>query len=308
MNGVRAFEVWNATGHSDFRDAIARRLPAKAAGLIDGWEAATWTFDGLRERAGRQKVKAMVGLPDTGGVLKGGQESYERVMGFGEFLDLAAGPDLEAPCYLGYCRPEDLIPGYETALGFEDLAPPDDAGTDTRLWIGSAGTCSGLHSDVKDNIFAQVAGRKKVILVPFSQTRFVYPFVDNVVNSRVDPESFSAEEFPDFLRADVQSTTVGPGEVLFIPRGWWHYLRSETPSISVNHWFGPQIPSRVFVELILGLGPRYVGRTLVDLVRYSLLGKSYKKDFFFTPPSTGERLFSLLKYGDFSRDNDPVND
>jgi hypothetical protein len=289
-------------------DAIRAGRPVLVHGLTDGWDASGWTFDSLRDTAGDRTVKVLVNLPDRGGVLAGGQQSYEREMGFSAFLDLAERPDLEAPCYLGYVRPAELIPGYERAFDFGPMTVPGEDPTDTRLWIGSAGTCSGLHSDLKDNIFAQIRGRKRVILVPFRQTHLVYPFPDNIVNSMVDPEHLDTGRFPRFLEASVSTCVVGPGDVLYIPRGWWHYLRSESPSISINHWFGPQIPSRTFLALLVRLGPHYLARTMTDLVRYSLLGKRYQKDFFFTPPSTGERLFNLIRHGNFSRDNDPAAD
>ena len=156
--------------------------------------------------------------------------------------------------------------------------------------------------------FAQIRGRKRVILVPFHQTPLVYPFLDNIVNSQVDPEHLDVRKFPRFLDASVFTCVVEPGDVLYIPRGWWHYLRSESPSISINHWFGPQIPSQEFLALLARLGPRYIGRTVADMVRYSVLGRRYRKDFFFTPPSTGERMFNLIRHGNFSRDNDPATD
>ena len=295
-------------GRDALLDAIRDGRPMLARGVTGSWKAADWTFDSLRAMAGDHAVKVLLNLPDRGGVLAGGQESYEREMRFADFLDLAERPDLEAPCYLGYCRPDRLIPDYGDAFDFGPLTVPSEDSTDTRLWIGSTGTCSGLHSDLKDNVFAQIRGRKRVILVPFHQTPLVYPFVDNIVNSQVDPEHLDVRRFPRFLDASVFTCVVEPGDVLYIPRGWWHYLRSESPSISVNHWFGPQIPSQDFLALLVRLGPRYIGQTVADLVRYSLLGKRYRKDFFFTPPSTGERMFNLIRHGNFSRDNDPATD
>jgi lysine-specific demethylase 8 len=291
---------------SSMFDAIRARLPLKAHGLTATWAASAWTFESLRALSGDRTVKALVGLPQHGGALSGGQEAYEQEMRFGAFLDHAESSQRKAPCYLGYTRPSQLIPGYDQAFDFSAFTPASEHATDTRLWIGSAGTCSGLHSDLKDNVFAQVHGSKRVYLVPLSQTHLVYPYLDNIVNSQVDPEHLDTTAYPRFLQASVYSTRVGPGDVLFIPRGWWHYLCSESPSISINHWFGPPIPARVFVALLARLGPSYVGRTLLDMVRYSILGQSYAKDFFFTPPATGERLFNLIRHGSFSRVNDPV--
>jgi lysine-specific demethylase 8 len=303
---IAAIEPVAADTPGTLLDAIRARRPVLVHGLTTQWEASGWTFDSLRSMAGDRTVTVLLDLPERGGVLEGGQESYERQMSVGAFLDRAQQPG--QPCYLGYTRPTDLIPGYDRAFDFGALTPPDPEPTDTRLWIGSAGTCSGLHSDLKDNVFAQIQGHKRVFLVPFRQTHLVYPFSENIVNSQVDPEHPDPERFPRFARADVLSCMVGPGDVLFIPRGWWHYLRSESPSISINHWFGARIPARVFLALLLRLGPRYVGRTVADMVRYSVLGQRYRQDFFFTPPSTGERLLNLIRHGDFSRDNNPAAD
>jgi ribosomal protein L16 Arg81 hydroxylase len=31
--------------------------------------------------------------------------------------------------------------------------------------------------------------------------------------------------------------TLGPGDLLFIPPGWWHSMRAEETSFSVSMWF-----------------------------------------------------------------------
>ncbi|WP_031068407.1 cupin-like domain-containing protein [Streptomyces sp. NRRL WC-3742] len=288
--------------------AVAAAQPVKLRGLTDGWAASRWTLDGLAAEAGDRVVTVMTDLPAAGGNLPGGQDRYESQMPFAEFTDLIRSPDRAAPCYLGYARPEELFRDYHAAFDFTALTGPGEEPTDTRLWIGSADTCSGLHSDLKDNIFVQVHGRKRVVLVPFAQTPYVYPFLDNIVNSRVDPENVDPAAFPRFARADVLTTVMEPGDALFIPRGWWHYIRSESASISINHWFGPQITAPQFLRLLVRLGPRYLGRTAVDAFRYSVLGRTYRRDFFFTPASTGERLYNLIRHGDFSRENNPSHD
>jgi lysine-specific demethylase 8 len=290
-----------ATDPAIVRHCIQERVPLLASGLVDHWPARSWSFDSLRARVGGLPVEVLCELPRKSGVLKG---RHERTMRFSDFLDAALDDD-RAPCYLAYKRAAELLRGYESELDFPSITG-DRGPTDTRLWIGSSNTCSGLHSDLKDNVFLQVRGRKRVFLVPFADSHLVYPFPDNLVNSQVEPERVDWDRFPRFRRARVLECIVAPGDLLFIPRGWWHYLRSETPSISVNHWFGPPIASRTYLSLLLRLGPRAVSRTLLDLVRYSLLGREYVRSFFFSPASTGERLFDWLRHGDFSRENDPA--
>lgn len=291
----------------DLTPYILNRSPIQIHGLIDQWPARSWTFESLQENLGDRLVKVLLDLPKQGGVLKGGQEAYEKKMSFSDFVEKILKNQNDSPCYMGYSKATDFLKDYVNSYDFSPLTIPTKYATDTRLWIGSAGTCSGLHTDLKDNIFAQIVGKKRVFLVPFKQTHLVHPFIDNIVNSQVDPEHYDFKKFPKFVKADIYSTVVGPGDVLFIPRGWWHYLRSEDPSISINHWFGAPVSSLTYLALLIRLGPSYIGQTLVDMVRYGLLGKQYKKDFFFTPQSTGERLLNLIRYGNFSKENDPVN-
>ena len=171
-----------------------------------------------------------------------------------------------------------------------------------------AGTRSLLHSDLKQNLFVQLWGRKAVVLVPFADSRAVYPCFDNIVNSAVDPDELDLERFPRFRDATVYGAVVGPGDVLYIPRGCWHHLRSLDPSLSLNHWWGPPLDHRDYLRLLVDLGPRYWLATARDFVAHGVLGRTEARRFFFSPPSTGRRLFDLLTARDFSRDNDPVND
>jgi len=50
----------------------------------------------------------------------------------------------------------------------------------------------------------------------------------------------SDKEYSNFLDQVVPSSmtaTLGPGDMLFFPPGWWHAMRSETTSISISMWF-----------------------------------------------------------------------
>jgi hypothetical protein len=55
--------------------------------------------------------------------------------------------------------------------------------------------------------------------------------------SAVDAESPDAAAHPLALDATPHDALLGPGDVLFIPKGWWHAVRALTPSFSLNFWF-----------------------------------------------------------------------
>jgi lysine-specific demethylase 8 len=47
----------------------------------------------------------------------------------------------------------------------------------------------------------------------------------------------SAKDFPNLALAEFSEIVLGPGDTLYMPAGTWHYVRSLSPSMSVNFWF-----------------------------------------------------------------------
>ncbi|CAB3396581.1 unnamed protein product [Caenorhabditis bovis] len=93
-----------------------------------------------------------------------------------------------------------------------------------NTWIGPANT---------------IFGKKLIRLCAPKWGRNMYP-IDGILSntSQIDGEFPDFEKFPKFGKVEeIFETVVGPGDALFIPRGWWHMVKSLTPSISLSHWF-----------------------------------------------------------------------
>jgi hypothetical protein len=100
------------------------------------------------------------------------------------------------------------------------------------LYVGPAGSTSQLHVDFwgTHGILSQVRGRKKV--------RMYSPRDDQrMFGGEVDPERPDAARFPEFEQAVEYDCELGPGEMLFLPSGWWHHVRAIEDSITVSHNF-----------------------------------------------------------------------
>ncbi|CAE8683930.1 unnamed protein product, partial [Polarella glacialis] len=114
-----------------------------------------------------------------------------------------------------------------------------------NVWMGTAGTVTALHYDLDDNFLVQVAGFKYVRLYSTDEADRLYAMEAPRDSSKKHGASFSPvriekpdlEAHPNFADAPYLETILGPGDMLFIPRHWWHYIRSLTTSVSVNFWF-----------------------------------------------------------------------
>ncbi|MES9509804.1 cupin-like domain-containing protein [Streptomyces sp. NPDC000609] len=290
------------------RRIAARSGPLVCTGLLEKWPARTaWNPEDLTRRHGDRRVTALLDLPATGVLFPQDQRHYERELTFADFLDrMTSATAASAPCYLAYQRAHEIFDPAD--CDFTALLPDNGHATDTRVWIGSAGTRSMLHSDLKDNLFCQVWGEKSVILISWNDSRAAYPFPDNLVNSQIDLAEPDMSRFPRLRDAVLHHVRMRPGDLLYIPRGWWHDIRAHSPSISVNHWFGEPLGLKEYARLLGRLGPAYWRATARDFVAHGMLRRQESTRFFFSPASTGRRLYDALRTGSFSHSNDPSTD
>ena len=110
------------------------------------------------------------------------------------------------------------------------------------IWIGGNGTRSGLHFDMSDNYHVVVTGAKTVVLFPPRDAPFLYPLGDVPIQSQIDPLHVDVlQNYPLFARTRPQLVHLVPGDALFIPRLWWHWVESTDVTISVNWWHYPPL-------------------------------------------------------------------
>lgn len=128
-----------------------------------------------------------------------------------------------------------------------------------NAWLGPKGTKTPLHTDPYHNILCQVVGYKYVRLYAPEETPNIYPCgtdeagVNMENTSQVDVSHVRSQslcgntdldavrkvnrDFPLFKQAKYQEAVLGPGECLYIPLGWWHYVESLSTSFSVSFWW-----------------------------------------------------------------------
>ena len=98
------------------------------------------------------------------------------------------------------------------------------------IWIGPAGTITPLHHDLTNNFMAQVGGRKLVRMIPPWETPQVYNHFH--VYSEVDAGNIDHARFPQMRDVEILDVEIGPGDLLFLPIGYWHYVKALDVSIT----------------------------------------------------------------------------
>lgn len=121
-------------------------------------------------------------------------------------------------------------------LGFEGRS-----GKDSTFWIGSSGAYTPCHFDTYgSNLVAQICGRKQWILFPPEDSDCLYPtrvpYEESSVFSSVNILSPDLKAHPLFKRCNPHIVTLEPGDVLFVPKQWWHFVQSLDASVSINTW------------------------------------------------------------------------
>jgi len=250
-----------------FEGHLSKAIPLVITGALEHWPALhdrPWSNPSYlmdKTLGGRRLVPVELGRSYT-------DEGWgQKIVPFGEFMDsYVLDPQGEK---LGYLAQHDLfaqIPSLRNDISIPDLCytdpPPLPLWSSVaqnkiphleepllNAWFGPAGTISPLHTDPYHNILCQVVGKKYVRLYSPDQSENLYPRgieegVDMSNTSRVPLEQVEMNleddtdgEFGQFTEAKYVETILNEGESLYIPVGWWHYVRSLTVSFSVSFWW-----------------------------------------------------------------------
>jgi hypothetical protein len=188
--------------------------------LMDHWVAKSkWTIDFFKQQYGDLPVPVVSNNYSKPGK---GYMTPDMVVPLREYLEkLEAGPtDLRLFLFNIFRHAPDLIQDFSLPTimdGFIKEFP--------FMFFGGQGSKVALHYDIDlSHVFLnQFHGRKRVVLFSPEQSRYLYqhPFT---VASYVNVDEPDFDTFPALRKAEGFETILQPGETLFMPSGYWHYI------------------------------------------------------------------------------------
>ena len=113
-----------------------------------------------------------------------------------------------------------------------------------QIWAGHGGGSTPTHFDARDNFLCQLCGAKRVLLLSPAQSLIgLYPYPVGHVKDNfaiADLEQPDLSTFPALARARGVEATLEAGDVLYLPKYYWHLVRQlDGPhNLSLNCWVG----------------------------------------------------------------------
>ena len=229
----------------EFQHATSLNKPFVVRGLCSHWDATE------KWRCPQYWLHnfAEVFVPvEIGGYLSADFE--QALVSMADYVHYICDPGSGPRVYLAQYNIFSLIPrlAYDVSPLPDHICMMGDV-LSRNIFFGPIGTVSPLHTDPHDNLLCQVFGTKYVRLHDPLDSQFLYPTGGRLTGNSTDlPDDLTvwddetSHTFPLYHQARQYETILRGGDCLYIPRGWWHFVKSESPSASMATFCSTEPP------------------------------------------------------------------
>ncbi|MBW4643844.1 MAG: cupin-like domain-containing protein [Goleter apudmare HA4340-LM2] len=213
----------------------ATNTPVILTGMMQDWAAMSdWTPEYLQTNYGSVAVEIQTGR-NSDSDYEINTYHHKKIVNLSEYVDMLVTGG-ETNDYYMVANNANLeraeLKSLLKDIVFPDFLNPNHLQQQVFLWFGPAGTITPLHHDALNLIMAHICGRKRWRLISPNYTPLLYNYIG--VFSKVDLEKPDYEKYPLFKQVHVMETVLEPGEIIFIPVGWWHQVKALDISLSIS--------------------------------------------------------------------------
>ncbi|WP_372757607.1 cupin-like domain-containing protein [Mariniflexile sp.] len=200
--------------------------------FIDHWPAySKWNLDYMKTVGGDITVPLYDDRPVD---YKDGFNQPHAKMKLADYIDLLKQEPTRYRIFLWNAIKE--IPKLQNDFTFPDFGLRLMKGI-PMLFFGGRDSFTFMHYDIDlANIFHfHFEGEKQVILFNQKQNKYLYKVPHSLIaREDIDFSNPDFEKWPMLKNAKGYQTTLKHGEILYMPEGYWHYMRYLTPGFSMS--------------------------------------------------------------------------
>ena len=211
---------------------VKPQIPVVIENLVDDWPAATkWNFDYIKEKVGEKIVPLYDDRPVD---YKDGFNEPHATMKMSAYIDLLQKEPTKYRIFLYNVLKE--VPELQEDFDFPDIGLRLMKSL-PMLFFGGEDSHTFMHYDIDlaNILHFHFQGKKECILFPNGEKTHMYKVPHSLItHESIDFSNPDFEMWPALKNAKGYKTELEHGNVLYMPEGYWHYMRYITPGFSMS--------------------------------------------------------------------------
>ena len=232
MNLAEIPRVNNITKEDFIKNYFKPQKPIVIQRAIEGWPAFyKWNLSYMKSVAGDITVPLYDNRPVQH---KDGFNEPHAKMKMADYVDLLMREPTKYRIFLWNILKE--VPALQKDYTFPDFGLKLLKGV-PMMFFGGKDSYTFMHYDIDfANIFHfHFDGEKEIILFPQEETKNLYKVPHSLItHESIDFSNPDYEKWPVLEKASGYKTTLSHGEVLYMPEGYWHYMKYKSPGFSMS--------------------------------------------------------------------------
>ena len=220
-------------GKKEFIENYVRpQIPVVVENWIDDWPALrNWDFDYMKKMVGDRIVPLYDDRPVDH---KDGFNEPHARMKMSEYIDLLQSKPTRYRIFLYNVLKE--VPELQRDFSFPDVGLRLLKSL-PMLFFGGEDSFTFMHYDIDlaNILHFHFQGEKECILFAPSESKHLYKVPHSLISHEsIDFWDPDLERWPALARAKGFRARLSHGDVLYMPEGYWHYMRYITPGFSMS--------------------------------------------------------------------------
>ncbi len=218
---------------TDFiQNYLKPQVPVVIENLVDDWPAVSkWNFDYIKQKVGDKIVPLYDDRPVD---YKDGFNEPHATMKMSDYIDLLQKEPTKYRIFLYNVLKE--VPELQEDFDFPDVGLRLMKSL-PMLFFGGEDSHTFMHYDIDlaNILHFHFQGKKECILYPNEEKKHLYKVPHSLItHESIDFSNPDFERWPALQHAKGYRTELEHGNVLYMPEGYWHYMRYITPGFSMS--------------------------------------------------------------------------